>query len=123
MKFEMPALELFNVLVPNDKVLVMDLDIDNKTHGGLLLDPRHYDKFKKGVVVLVGPGKFNEDKTKRIPMQLSSGDIVLFDLAIAKQININSKVFNIFDEAEGLLLKIGEVDENGEIELYADTKI
>lgn len=115
--------ELNDVLLPNDKVLVMPLDADNKTHGGLLLDPRHLDKFKKGVVVVVGPGKYNEDETKRIPMQLAVGDVVLFDISLAKQITVNTKVFNIFDEAEGLIAKVGETNTSGEVELYVDTKI
>ena len=122
MKFVMPQ-ETNDVSLPNDKILVSALDPENKTFSGLILDPRHYDKFKKGVVVLTGPGNLTEDETKRIPLQLSKGDVVLFDTSYIKEININNKVFNIFNGPEGLIAKIGEVNQEGEVELYANTKI
>ena len=123
MQIQMPIKELADVQLPDDRILILPLDADSKTHNGLILDPRHYDKFKKGAVVLIGPGKLTEDKTGRISTQLEVGDIVLFDSTMVKQININNKVFNIFTETEGLIAVVGELKETGEIELYADTKI
>lgn len=122
MQFTMPT-ELSDVLLPNDRVLIVPVDADDKTHGGLILDPRHRDAFRKGIVVLVGPGKLTEDETARIPMQLTNGDVVLYDVNVAKPITINTKTFNIFTESEGLIAKIGEVNKEGEIQYYVNTKI
>src|SRR5579863_1466861 len=97
MQFVTPK-EVTDILLPNDKVLVSALEADDKTYGGLHLDPRHYDKYKKGVVISIGPGKLTEDETKRIPMQLAIGDVVLFDVTIAKEITINAAKFKIFNE-------------------------
>ena len=115
--------ELNDVSLPNDKILISLLDTEKKSFGGLIIDPRHYDKFKKGVVVLTGPGNLTEDESKRIPLQLSKGDVILLDNSYIKEININNKVFSIFNGVDGLIAKIGEVNQDGEIEFYADTKI
>ena len=47
------------------------------TKGGILLPDSAQEKPKEGVVVAVGPGKFDENGTKE-SMQLKIGDRVLF---------------------------------------------
>lgn len=121
MKFDLPV-ELVDVSVPNNKVLILPLEAELKSKGGLIIDHRHIDKFKKGVVVLVGPGKLTKDKSKTIPMSLEELDIVLFDTTQYKEVSINCKTFYIFDESVGIIAKIGKVA-NGEVELYVDTKL
>lgn len=114
--------EIKDVSVPNNKILVSVIGPDPKSSGGLIIDHRHHDKFKKGVVVLAGPGELARNKKKTIPMLLAVGDIVLFDTSLMKEVNINCKSFYIFDEPVGIVAKIGELN-NGEIELYVDTKL
>lgn len=60
-----------------DRIVVRREAAEEKTAGGILLPDSAKNKPQQGVVVAVGPGKLKPDGT-RVPMQLKTGDKVLF---------------------------------------------
>jgi chaperonin GroES len=61
----------------NDRVLVLRIDKEEKTSGGIIIPDTAKEKPQEGRVVAVGSGKLNE-KGERIPMEVKENDRVLF---------------------------------------------
>lgn len=61
----------------NDRVLVLRIDEEEKTTGGIIIPDTAKEKPQEGKVVAVGPGKLDEDG-KRIPTEVKKNDRVLF---------------------------------------------
>lgn len=66
----------------SDKVLVKPLspeEMGTKSAFGIIIpDTVGKEKNDRGIVVAVGPGKYDEDGEKRIPMDVKEGDQVIF---------------------------------------------
>ena len=75
------------------------------TKSGIVLpDTAEKEKPIKGKVVSVGPGKFDEDGEKRIPMSVKVGDIVLFKKYGPDEIEIDGKKYLVGDEDDILAI-------------------
>jgi chaperonin GroES len=61
-----------------DRILVEVLDAETKTASGLVIPDTAKEKPQEGKVIAVGPGRFDEDGEKRIPMDIKTGDTVIF---------------------------------------------
>lgn len=61
----------------NDRVLVLRIEEDEKTVGGIIIPDTAKEKPQEGKVVAVGPGKM-DDEGKRIPMDVKENDRILF---------------------------------------------
>jgi len=61
----------------HDRVLIEVLDGSEKTAGGIIIPDTAQEKPQEGKVVAVGPGKIADDG-KRIPTEVSVGDIVVY---------------------------------------------
>ena len=60
-----------------DRVVVMPLEGEQTTKGGIYLPDTAREKPQEGEVVAVGPGRVSDDGT-RIPMELAVGDRVIY---------------------------------------------
>ena len=61
----------------NDRVLVLRINEEEKTSGGIIIPDTAKEKPQEGKVVAAGPGKLDEDG-KRIPLEVKKNDRVLF---------------------------------------------
>jgi chaperonin GroES len=61
----------------NDRVLVLRIEEEEKTSGGIIIPDTAKEKPQEGKVVAVGPGKIDENG-KRIPLEVKKNDRVLF---------------------------------------------
>jgi chaperonin GroES len=61
----------------NDRVLVLRIEEDEQTSGGIIIPDTAKEKPQEGKVVAVGPGKF-DDNGKRVPLDVKKNDRVLF---------------------------------------------
>jgi chaperonin GroES len=61
----------------NDRVLVLRIDEEEKTTGGIIIPDAAKEKPQEGKVVAAGPGKLDDDG-KRIPLEVKKNDRVLF---------------------------------------------
>ena len=72
----------------NDRVLVLRIDQEEKTAGGIIIPDTAKEKPQEGKVVAVGPGKLS-DKGERIPLDLKESDRVLFGKYAGSDIKID----------------------------------
>ena len=61
----------------NDRVLVLRIEEEEKTSGGIIIPDTAKEKPQEGKVVAVGSGKL-DDGGKRIPLEVKKNDRVLF---------------------------------------------
>ena len=61
-----------------DRILVQTLEAEQTTASGLVIPDTAKEKPQEGQVLAVGPGRFDEDGDKRIPLDIKVGDIVIY---------------------------------------------
>ena len=66
-----------NFVPLGERVIVQPIEFEQQTKGGIYLPDTAKEKPQEGKVVAVGPGRVADDGT-RIPMELSSGDKVIY---------------------------------------------
>lgn len=71
----------------NDRVMVLRIDEEEKTAGGIIIPDTAKEKPQEGKVIAVGPGKVDE-KGKRIPLDVKKNDRVLFSKYGGNEIEI-----------------------------------
>jgi len=72
----------------NDRVLVLRIDEEEKTSGGIIIPDTAKEKPQEGRVVVAGPGKL-DDNGKRIPLEIKEDDRVLFGKYAGTEIKID----------------------------------
>ena len=72
----------------NDRLLVLRVDEEEKTAGGIIIPDTAKEKPQEGKVVAAGPGKL-DDSGKRTPMDVKSGDRILFSKYAGTEIKID----------------------------------
>ncbi len=61
-----------------EHIIVKLVEEEEKTKGGIVLPDTAKEKPQQGDVVAVGPGTWDEDHEKRIPLDIKVGDRVIF---------------------------------------------
>ena len=72
----------------NDRVLVLRIDEDEKTSGGIFIPDTAKEKPQEGKVIAVGPGK-QGDTGERLPMEVKENDRILFGKYSGNEIKID----------------------------------
>jgi len=61
-----------------DRIVVRTLDAEQTTASGLVIPDTAKEKPQEGEVLAVGPGRWDDEGEKRIPLDVSVGDKVLY---------------------------------------------
>jgi chaperonin GroES len=85
----------------NDRVLVLRVEKEEKSSGGIIIPDTAKEKPQEGKVVSVGPGKMADDG-KRIPPEVKKGDRVLFSKYAGSDIKIDG-VEHVFMREDDIL--------------------
>jgi len=85
------------------RVVIEPLEQEDVTAGGIVLPDTAKEKPQRGKVLSVGPGERDEDG-KRIPMDVSVGDTVLFAKYAGTEIKVESKKVLILRESDLLAI-------------------
>ena len=80
-----------------DRVIVLRVDEEETTKGGIIIPDTAKEKPQEGKVVSVGAGKVN-DKGERIALEVKAGDRVLFGKYSGNEINIDGEEHLIMRE-------------------------
>jgi len=72
----------------NDRVLVLRVEEEQKTSGGIIIPETAKEKPQEGKVIAVGPGKVDEEG-KRIGMDVKVGDRILFGKYSGNEVKID----------------------------------
>ncbi len=83
-----------------DRVLVQPLEAEQTTASGLVIPDTAKEKPQEGKVVATGPGRV-DDSGKRIPLDVSEGDVVIFSKYGGTEVK--------YDNTEYLLLNARDI--------------
>lgn len=61
-----------------DRIVVQPLEAEQVTASGLVIPDTAQEKPQEGKVVAVGPGRFDDNSGKRVPVDVNEGDVVLY---------------------------------------------
>jgi chaperonin GroES len=87
-----------------DRILVEVIDAETKTASGLVIPDTAKEKPQEGKVLAVGPGRFDEDGEKRIPMDIKTGDTVIFSKYGGTEVNYDGKDYLLLSARDVLAI-------------------
>ncbi|MEO3856839.1 MULTISPECIES: co-chaperone GroES [Acrocarpospora] len=61
-----------------DRIVVQPLEAEQTTASGLVIPDTAKEKPQEGKVLAVGPGNWDESGSKRVPLDVTEGDVVLY---------------------------------------------
>ena len=85
----------------HDRILVQRLEESETMRGGIIIPDSAKEKPQQGKVISVGKGKSN-DEGKVFPLDVKSGDTVLFGKYSGTEIKLDSEDYLIMREEEVL---------------------
>ena len=89
-----------------DRVVIKQIEAEEKTAGGIVLPDTAKEKPQRGRVISIGPGKLL-DSGERAAISLTVGDEVLFGKYSGTDIKINGEEVKILRESDILAKIIG----------------
>ena len=85
----------------NDRVLVVRVEEEQKTAGGIVIPDTAKEKPQEGKIIAAGPGKLSDDG-KRTPLNVKEGDKILFSKYAGTEIKLDG-VEHIFMKEDDIL--------------------
>ena len=83
----------------HDRVLVLRLEAEEKSTGGIIIPDTAKEKPQEGKVVAVGKGKRKDDGAL-IPMDVKEGDRILFSKYSGSEVKLDGKEYVIMREED-----------------------
>lgn len=80
-----------NIKPLEDRILVEPIDAEQTTASGLVIPDTAKEKPQEGKVLAVGPGRFDETGSKRIPLDVTVGDVVVYSKYGGTEITVDGK--------------------------------
>jgi chaperonin GroES len=85
-----------------DRLIVKPLDEEETTASGIVLPDTAKEKPQKGEVLAVGDGRWDEDGEKRIPLDVSEGDTVLYSKYGGTEVKVDGDDLLVLRESDVL---------------------
>jgi chaperonin GroES len=85
-----------------DRVIVKALEEEETTASGIVLPDTAKEKPQKGEVVAVGEGRWDDEGEKRIPLDVSAGDEVLYSKYGGTEIKVDGDELLVLRESDVL---------------------
>ncbi|MGV1035591.1 MAG: co-chaperone GroES [Candidatus Nanopelagicales bacterium] len=85
-----------------DRILVQPLDAEQTTASGLVIPDTAKEKPQEGKVLAVGPGRFDDDGEKRIPLDIAVDDVVVYSKYGGTEIKYNGEEYLILSARDVL---------------------
>ncbi len=82
-----------------DKVVIKVIEEAEQTSGGIFIPDSAKEKSQKGEIIAVGAGKTN-DKGEKEPMDVKTGDIVLFAKYAGTDVKVGKEEFKIMSVSD-----------------------
>jgi chaperonin GroES len=83
----------------HDRVVVKRIDAEEKSKGGIIIPDTAKEKPSQGEIVAVGPGG-RDESGKLIPLDLKSGDRVLFGKWSGTEVKLDGEELLIMKESD-----------------------
>ena len=85
-----------------DRVVIKALEESEQMRGGLYIPDTAKEKPQQGEVVAAGPGRYEKDK--RVPMDVKTGDKVLYGKYSGTEVTIDGEQYLILRESDVLAI-------------------
>jgi chaperonin GroES len=92
-----------NVRPLHDRIVVQRLEEGEQKVGGIIIPDTAKEKPQRGTVIAAGNGKSNDDG-KRIPLDVTAGDTILFGKYSGQEIKLEGEDYLIMREDEVLAI-------------------
>jgi chaperonin GroES len=83
-----------------DRVVVRALEDTEQMRGGLFIPDTAKEKPQQGEIIAVGPGRY--EKNVRVPMEVKTGDRVLYGKYSGSEVTIDNEQYLILRESDVL---------------------
>ena len=90
-----------NVRPLHDRIIVQRLEEGEQRIGGIIIPDSAKEKPQQGKVIAAGTGKVKDDG-KKIPLDVKSGDLILFGKYSGQEIKLDGEEYLIMREDEVL---------------------
>jgi chaperonin GroES len=87
-----------------DRLIVRAIEEEETTASGLVLPDTAKEKPQKGKVIAVGDGKWDEDGSKRVPLDVKKGDEVLYSKYGGTEIKVDGEDLLVLRESDVLAI-------------------
>lgn len=88
-----------------DRIVVKASEAEKTTASGLVIPDSAAEKPQQGEVLAVGPGRFDEDGEKRIPLDIEVGDVVIYSKYGGTEVTVDNEDLIIL-EARDIKAKV-----------------
>ncbi len=85
-----------------DRLIVQAIEEEETTASGIVLPDTAREKPQKGKVLAVGEGKWDDEGAKRIPLEVSEGDEVLYSKYGGTEIVVEGEDLLVLRESDVL---------------------
>ncbi len=85
-----------------DRIVVEPLEAEQTTASGLVIPDTAKEKPQEGKVLAVGPGRFDDEGEKRIPLDVKVGDTVLYSKYGGTEVKYNGQEYLILSARDVL---------------------
>jgi chaperonin GroES len=85
-----------------DRLIVQALEEEETTSSGIVLPDTAKEKPQKGKVLAVGDGRWDEEGEKRIPLDVSEGDEVLYSKYGGTEVKVDGDDLLVLRESDVL---------------------
>ena len=92
-----------NVRPLHDRIIVQRLEEGEQKVGGIIIPDTAKEKPQQGKIIAAGNGKSN-DEGKRIPLDVTAGDTILFGKYSGQEIKLDGEEYLIMKEDEVLAI-------------------
>lgn len=82
-----------NIKPLEDRILVQTLEAEQTTASGLVIPDTAKEKPQEGTVIATGPGRFDDDGEKRIPLDVKVGDTVIYSKYGGTEVKYNGQEY------------------------------
>lgn len=83
-----------------DRVVIKPMTAEQTLKSGIVIPDTAKEKPQEGEVVAVGPGRFDEDGEKRLPMDVKVGDKVIFESWAGKEYKVGDVEYKVLRQDE-----------------------
>ena len=83
----------------HDRVVIRRVNAEERTTGGIIIPDTAQEKPMQGEVIAVGPGARNE-QGERVPLDVRTGDRILFGKWSGTEVKLDSDEFLIMKESD-----------------------
>ena len=90
-----------------DRILVQPSDAEQVTASGIVIPDTAQEKPQEGKVLAVGPGRWDDDGEKRVPLDVKEGDTVLYSKYGGTEVKYSGKEYLLLS-ARDVLAKVAK---------------